>query len=223
MEKLPTPPLIKCLYAYHYAHIIASKRLIVWDKNQSSDSSSDSHIKKNLKTHYESQKVVRMEQMWATRSPRLCTRRRQWQPHSILLPGKSHGQRSLVVCSPWGREDSDMTERLHFYFSLSCTGDGNGNPLQCSCLENPRDGGAWWALVSGVAQSWTRLKRLSSSSRLCTKKYTPNKPWIFTRKTDVEAEAPILGLPDSKNWLIRKDPDAGKDWRQKGRGQQRMR
>ena len=57
-----------------------------------------------------------------------------------------------------------MTERLHFHFSLSCTGEGNGNPLQCSCLENPRDGGAWWAAVFGVAQSRTRLKRLSSSS-----------------------------------------------------------
>ena len=57
-----------------------------------------------------------------------------------------------------------MTERLHFHFSLSCTGEGNGNPLQCFCLENPRDGGAWGAAVYGVAQSRTRLKRLSSSS-----------------------------------------------------------
>ena len=81
----------------------------------------------------------------------------------VLLPGKSHGQRSLVVCSPWGREESDMTERLPLLFSLSCTGEGNGNPLHCSCLENPRDGGTWWAAVYGVAQSWTRLKRLSSS------------------------------------------------------------
>ena len=56
-----------------------------------------------------------------------------------------------------------MTEQLHFHFSLSCIGEGNGNPLQCSCLENPRDGGAWWAAVYGVAQCWTRLKRLSSS------------------------------------------------------------
>ena len=56
------------------------------------------------------------------------------------------------------------TERLPFHFSLSCIGEGNGNPLQCSCLENPRDGGAWWAAVYGVAQSQTRLKRLSSSS-----------------------------------------------------------
>ena len=77
---------------------------------------------------------------------------------------KSHGQRSLVGCSPWGREESDTTEWLHFYFSLSCIGEGNGNPLHCSCLENPRDRGAWSAAVYGVAQSRTRLKWLSSSS-----------------------------------------------------------
>ena len=82
----------------------------------------------------------------------------------VPLPGKSHGRRSLAGCSLWGRKESDMTERLPFHFSLSCTGEGNGNPFQCSCLENPRDGGAWWAAVSGVAQSRTRLTRLSSSS-----------------------------------------------------------
>ena len=85
-------------------------------------------------------------------------RRRQWQPTPVLLPGKSHGRRSLVGCSPWGCYESDMTERLHFHFSLSCIGEGNGNPLQCSCLENPRDGGALWAAVYGVTQSWARLK-----------------------------------------------------------------
>ena len=90
--------------------------------------------------------------------------RRQWHPTPVLLPGKSHGWRSLEGCSPWGGEESDMTERLHFHFSLSCIGEGNGNPLQCSCLENPRDGGTWWAAVSGVTQSQTQLKRLSSSS-----------------------------------------------------------
>ena len=90
--------------------------------------------------------------------------RRQWQPTPVLLPGKSHGRRSLVSCSPWGRWESDTTERLHFHFSLPCIGEGNGNPLQCSCLENPRDGGAWWAAVYGVAQSRPRLERLSSSS-----------------------------------------------------------
>ena len=69
-------------------------------------------------------------------------------------------------CSPRGREESDTTERLHFQFSLSYIGEGNGNPLQCSCLENPWGRGAWWAAVYGVAQSWTRLKRLSSSSSI---------------------------------------------------------
>ena len=92
--------------------------------------------------------------------------RRQWHPTPVLLPGKSHGRRSLVGCSPWGREESDTTERLHFHISLSCIREGNSSPLQCSCLENPRDGGAWWAAVCGVAQSQTQLKRLSSSSNL---------------------------------------------------------
>ena len=96
--------------------------------------------------------------------------RRQRQPTPVLLPGKSHGPRSLVGCSPWGHKESDTTEQLHFHFSLSCTGEGNGNPLQCSCLENPRDGGAWWAAVYGVAQSWTWLKWLSSSSHTSTKR-----------------------------------------------------
>ena len=90
--------------------------------------------------------------------------RRQWRPTPVPLPGKSHGPRSLAGCSPWGHEESDTTERLHFHFSLSCIGEGNGDPLQCSCLENPRDGGAWGAAVYGVAQSQTRLKQFSSSS-----------------------------------------------------------
>ena len=70
-------------------------------------------------------------------------------PTPVLLPGKSRGWRGLVGCSPRGHEESDMTERLHFHFSLLCTGEGNGNPLQCSCLENPRD---------AVAQRRTRVK-----------------------------------------------------------------
>ena len=93
-------------------------------------------------------------------------RRRRRHPAPVLLPGESHGRRSLVGCSPWGRKESDTTERPHFHFSLSCTGEGNGNLLRCSCLEHPRDGGAWWAAVYGVAQSRTRLKWLSSSSRV---------------------------------------------------------
>ena len=85
------------------------------------------------------------------------------QTNPVLLPGKSHGRRSLVGCCLWGCTELDMTERLHFHVSLSCIGEGNGNPLQCSCLENPRDGGAWWAAVYGAAQNRTQLKRLSSS------------------------------------------------------------
>ena len=91
-------------------------------------------------------------------------------PHSSTLawkipwteePGGLQSMGSLRVMIS---HKSLTTERLHFHFSLSCIGEGNGNPLQCSCLENPRDRGAWWAAVSGVAQSQTRLKRLSSSS-----------------------------------------------------------
>ena len=104
--------------------------------------------------------------------------RRQWHPTPVLLPGKSHGWRSLVGCSLWGRKESDTTEWLHFHFSLSYIGEGNGNPPQCSCLENPRDGGAWWAAVYGVAQSWTRLKRLSSSSS-SSHSIASNSLWLF--------------------------------------------
>ena len=87
---------------------------------------------------------------------------RQWHPTPVLLPGKSHGRRSLVGCSPWGREESDTTEWLPFHFSLSCIGGGNGNPLQCSCLENPMDRGAWWAAVHGVAEGRTQLSDFTS-------------------------------------------------------------
>ena len=88
------------------------------------------------------------------------SQRRRWHPTLVLLPGKSHGQRSLVGCSPWGHEESETTEQLHFHFSLSCIGEGNGSPLQCSCLENPRDGGAWWAAVYGshrAGHDWSDL------------------------------------------------------------------
>ena len=90
--------------------------------------------------------------------------RRQWHPTPVLLPGKSYGWRSLEGCSPWSHWGSDTTERLHFHFSLSCIGEGNGNPLQCSCLENPRDRASWWAAVYRVTQSRTQLKWLSSSN-----------------------------------------------------------
>ena len=105
-------------------------------------------------------------------------RRRQWHPTPVLLPGKSHGQRCLVGCSPWDCWGLDTTERLHFHFSLSCIGEGNGNPLQCSCLQNPRDGGAWWAAVYVVTQSRTRLKWLSSSSSMVSLKRNILKTWL---------------------------------------------
>ena len=88
---------------------------------------------------------------WVTKIPW----RRKWRPTPVLLPGQSHGWRSLAGYSPWGGEESDTTERLHFHFSLSCIGEGNGNPLQCSCLENPRVGGAWWARLWGRTESDT--------------------------------------------------------------------
>ena len=73
--------------------------------------------------------------------------RRKWHPTPVCLPRKSHGHRSWVGYSPWGREELDTTERLHFHFSLSYIGEENGHPLQCSCLENPRESGAWWVAV----------------------------------------------------------------------------
>ena len=89
--------------------------------------------------------------------------RRKWQPTPVFLLGGLHGQRSLVGYSPWGHEESDRTEQLHFHFSLSCIGEGNGNPLQCSCLEKSRDGGPGWAAIYEVTQSWIQLKWLSNS------------------------------------------------------------
>ena len=155
--------------------------------------------------------------------------RRQWHPTPVLLPGKSHGQRSLVGCSPWGHSESGMTEWLHFHFSLSCIGEGNGSPLQCSCLENTRDGAAWWAAVHGVTQSQTRLKWLSSSSihtsecPLDCKEIQPvhsrgDQPWVFFGRNDAEAETPVLWPPHEKSWLIGKDSNAGRDWGQKEKG-----
>ena len=90
----------------------------------------------------------------------MIRQRRQWHPTPVLLPGKSHGQRSLVGCSPWSHQELDTTEQLHFDFSLSCIGEGNGNPLQCSWLENPRDGEPGGLLSMGshrVRHDWSDL------------------------------------------------------------------
>ena len=96
-------------------------------------------------------------------------------PLLYTLPGKSHRWRSLVGCSPWGRWELDTTERLHFHFSLSCIGEGNGNPLQCSCLENPRDGEAWWAVSMGlhrVGHDWSDLAAAAADIIFLTSKVT---------------------------------------------------
>ena len=127
------------------------------------------------------------------------------------MPGKSHGQRSLEGCSPWGHEESDMTERLHFHFSLSCIGEGNGNPLQCSCLENPRDRGAWWAAVYGIAQSQTRLKRLSSSSssRACVLRCSSRVPLFVTLWT-IALQTPLsMRFSRQEYWSMLPFPPPG--------------
>ena len=92
-------------------------------------------------------------------------RRRRGQQRMRWLNSITYSmEMSLSKLQEIVKDREATTERLHFHFSLSCIGEGNGNPLQCSYLENPRDRGAWWAAISGVAQSRTRLKRLSSSS-----------------------------------------------------------
>ena len=128
--------------------------------------------------------------------------RRQWHPTPVLLPGKSHGRRSLVGCRPWGCEESDTTERLHFHFSLSCIGEGNGNPVQCSCLENPRDWGAWWAAVYGVPQSRTWLKRLSTSGSMHTFNHYHSQHQADTYFKMILFPQMILPLPCSTTFNI---------------------
>ena len=111
----------KLLYIYRMEYLFSHKKDHIWVSPNEVDESRAYHTewsKSERETHI------------------------PWHPTPVLLPGKSHGRRSLVGCSPWGRQESDTTERLHFDFSLSCIGGGNGNPLQCFCLENPRDGGS---------------------------------------------------------------------------------
>ena len=156
---------------------------------------------KQLHININQENAITLQKSWdiyirnkETRYP--ASPRRQWQPTPVLLPGKSHGRRSLVGCSPLGREESDTTEWLHFHFSVSCIGEGNGNPLQCSCLENSRDGGAWWAAIYGVAQSRTRLKRLSSSSRYPASWASPIA-WQLKNPPDVQGTQEMDSIPGS--------------------------
>ena len=120
--------------------------------------------------------------------PCLCiTRRRQWYPTPVLLPGKSHGRRSLEGCSPWGCWESDTTERLPFHFSLSHIGEGNGNPLQCSCLENPRTGEPGGLLSMGshrVRHDWSDLAACITdpSSPSAFLRYNWDKTFLYKLK-----------------------------------------
>ena len=98
--------------------------------------------------------------------PRKKKSEKAMAPHSSTLAWKIPWTEEPGRLQSRGHKESDTTERLHFHFSLSCIGEGTGNPLQCSCLENPRNGGAWRAAVDGVAQSRKRLNRLSSSSSI---------------------------------------------------------
>ena len=130
------------------------------------------------------------------------TRRRQWHPTPVLLPGKSCGWRSLVGCSPWGRWGSDMTERLHFHFSLPCIGEGNGNPLQCSCLENPRDrepgglrsvgshrvGHDWSDLAAVAAEVTCHVKCTWGACRLCFIALCRNSKALYIRASSILRE-----------------------------------
>ena len=128
------------------------------------------------------------------------SQRRQWQPTPVLSPGKSHGPRSLVGYSPWGCEESDTTEWIHFHFSLSCIEEGNGNPLQYSCLENPRDGRASWAAVYGVTQSQTRLTWLSSSS---SNECVCNRYNVVTRELSWEYYGSFLPMSYTKGPFLK--------------------
>ena len=134
---------------------------------------------------------------WSDLACRHCGyRRRQWHPTPVLLPGKSHGWRSLVGCSPWGRKESDTTERLHFHFSLSCIGEGDGNPFQCSCLENPRDGGAWWLPSVGshrVGHDWSDL---AAAAALWLCNFTESKIGLYNGCKALWDRGPGISLKD---------------------------
>ena len=115
-------------------------------------------------------------------------------PHSSTLAWKIPWMEEPDSCSPWGPCKSDMTEWLRFHFLLSCIGEGNGNPIQCSRLENPRNGGAWWAAIYGVTQSWTRLKWLSSSSSSSSRLKEKTKHFMWLRLRNVEEKIKCLSF-----------------------------
>ena len=134
--------------------------------------------------------------------------RRQWQPTPVLLPGKSHGWRSLVGCSPWGHGESDSTERLHFHFSLSCTGEENGNPLQYCCLENPRDGSLVGCRLWGPTESDTTASPLCpyQSAPCCHNKvprtWEPKQQDLFSQDSGGQKPEVKLWSDSSEAFLL---------------------
>ena len=152
---------------------------------------------------------------WVFRLTLPCDPRRQWHPTPPLLPGKSHGWRSLVGCSPWGRWGSDTTEQLHFHFSLLGIGEGNGNPLQCSCLENPRDGGACGLPSMGshrVGHDWHDLAAAAESTKTSCILQLPESPQQNSALVTHSRDKPIMNIhpigfpPPTRGHLSNKPP-----------------
>ena len=133
-------------------------------------------------------------------------RRRRWHPTPVFLPGKSHGWRSLVGWSPWGLEESDTTEWLHIHFSLSWTGEGNGNPLQCSCLENPRNGEPGGLPSMGshrVGHDWSDLAAAAAAAIKIVQNRCSHWPALVTALTQ------YYSLRMTNPWIL---PDRPEDF-----------
>ena len=145
---------------------------------------------------------MRMAASWLIAPVYSAVWRRRWHPTPLLLPGKSHGRRSLVGYSPWGCQESDTTEWLDFHFSLSCIGEGNGNPLQCSCLENPRDGRAWWAAVYGVASLQQHLDGFLNSEFYKDSKINKSQTFELTKETMLKGEAKVHIIIYHKQYYV---------------------
>ena len=132
--------------------------------------------------------------------------RRQWKPTPVLLPGKSHEWRSLVGCSSWGLKELDTPEQIHFYFSLSCIGEGNGNPLQRSFLENPRDGRAWWAEVGWESMGLHRVRHNWRGLTAAAASFCTPKPNLEYKKQYGQG----YGFPSDHIWLWELDHKQGR-------------
>ena len=137
--------------------------------------------------------------------------RRRLHPTPVLLPGKSHEWRSLVGCSPCSHKESNTTEQLQFHLSLSCIGGGNGNPLQCSCLENPRDRGAGRLLSTGlhrVGHDWSDLAAAAAEELKSLLMKVKEKSKKFGLKLSIQ-KTKIMASSLFTSWQIE-----GKQWKQ---------